>query len=127
MPLSRMIHTKGCGFQGDQRCSRITGGVYSLLVATLLIIDRLTGRCHETKTITAQTPISLDPERFLEANRRDPARFGFGFRQRLESHFFSSYFLVTKMQQNLPGRYVAMNSLFILVSCILQMFNISRE
>jgi len=47
------------------------------------------------------------PERFLEADRRDPASFVFGFGRRI-----------------CPGRYVAQNSIFIFISYVLQMFNI---
>jgi len=49
------------------------------------------------------------PERFLEAELRDPQLFVFGFGRRI-----------------CPGRYMAENSIFIAIASILHMFNISK-
>jgi len=54
-------------------------------------------------------PETFRPERFLEAKRRDPFLYVFGFGRRI-----------------CPGRYMARNSLFITFSAILQVFSMSK-
>jgi len=50
------------------------------------------------------------PDRFLEADVRDPASYVFGFGRRI-----------------CPGRYMAENSVFIAICCILHIFSITRK
>jgi len=57
----------------------------------------------------APDPEVFRPERFLEANLRDPSQFVFGFGRRI-----------------CPGRYMANNTLFIAITAILQLFSISN-
>jgi len=57
----------------------------------------------------APDPEVFRPERYLEANLRDPSQFVFGFGRRI-----------------CPGRYMAENTLFIAISAILHLFSITR-
>ena len=68
------------------------------------------------------------PERFLEAKRRDPALLVFGFGRRCVcSPLLYRCCLIANVIRSCPGKYVALNSMFIVASCILQMFKIIPE
>jgi len=58
----------------------------------------------------APDPEVFRPERYLEANLRDPSQYVFGFGRRI-----------------CPGRYLANNTLFIAISAILQLFSVAKE
>jgi len=57
----------------------------------------------------APDPDTFRPERFLEGKPRDPFLYAFGFGRRV-----------------CPGRYMAMNSLFLAISAMLQVFSIGK-
>jgi hypothetical protein len=71
------------------------------------------------------------PERFLDSNVRDPDLYVFGFgrryvftlwREPLDRCLIGCYFIFSIC----PGRYLAANSVFILMSYLLQVFSIRR-
>jgi len=58
----------------------------------------------------APDPEIFRPDRYLEANPRDPSLYVFGFGRRI-----------------CPGRYMANNTLFIAISAVLQLFSMTKE